>query len=246
MKRVLGISLLAILAFAIILFMRFPARWAAHWLPAGMSCTHITGTVWTGACKGLVAQGVQVDSASWQLDATALFSGKVAGHVDIRRGASFVRGDIEARSGGKITARNLTADVPLDRGVIPQLPAGLAGHAQANLAFIQVEKGIVTAIRGDLEAHDLVSTGRDTVPLGAYRVSFPASDPSQEPVGQLRSLSGPLDVQGTLRLTRDPGFVVQGLVAARADAPPQLEQQLAYLGSPDAQGRRPFSFENTF
>jgi general secretion pathway protein N len=246
MKRTLGISLLAILAFAIILFMRFPAQWAAHWLPAGVSCTRISGTVWTGACTGLVVLGVQVDNASWQLHPTALFSGKLAGHVEIRRGASFVRGDIEAGSGGTITARDLTADVPLDRAVIPQVPADLVGQARANLAFIQIEKGVVTAVRGDLEAHDLVSTGRDTVPLGAFRVSFPASDPSQEPVGQLRSLAGPLDVEGTLRLTRDPGFVVEGRVAAHPDAPPQLVQQLAYLGSPDAKGRRPFSFENTF
>ena len=63
---------------------------------------------------------------------------------------------------------------------------------------------------------------------------------------QVRSVGGVLDVQGTLRLTRAPGVVVEGTVAARPDAPPELVKQLAYLGSPDAQGRRPFSFENTF
>ena len=82
--------------------------------------------------------------------------------------------------------------------------------------------------------------------IGSYVITFPAADPSKEPVGQLRSVGGSLDVQGTLRLTRAPGVVVEGTVAARPDAPPELVKQLAYLGSPDAQGRRPFSFENTF
>jgi hypothetical protein len=66
-------------------------------------------------------------------------------------------------------------------------------------------------------------------------------------VGQLRSLSGPLDVEGTLRLTRSPpGFLAEGLVATHPDASPQLVQSLAYLGTPDAQGRRHFSVENAF
>jgi hypothetical protein len=248
MKRIFWISLLAILAFALILFMRFPASWAARWLPPGVTCNQISGTLWTGACSGLVAQGVRVDNASWDIERLPLLSGRVSGHIDIRRGSDFVRGDIVARSGGNITARNLTADVPLDRTVIPQLPQDLAGRANANLALLQVEKGALTAVQGDIEGHDLVTSDRgQRLRLGSYRVSFPAADPSKDPVGQLKSLDGPLDVEGTLKLTRSPpGFVAEGLVAAHPDAPPQLVQSISYLGSPDAQGRRPFSVENTF
>jgi hypothetical protein len=49
-----------------------------------------------------------------------------------------------------------------------------------------------------------------------------------------------------LTLTREPGFSVDGTVAAGADIHPQLARQLEYLGSPDAQGRRPFSVAATF
>ena len=246
MKRAVWISLLAILAFAIILALRFPAQWAAHWLPPGLSCQQLSGTLWTGACRGLVAQGVQIDNASWDLHPTALVMGKLAGHVEIMRGTNSVRGDVEARS-GNITARNLTADVPLDHAIIAQLPPNLSGHARANLALLQIEKGVVTAIQGEVEGRDLVSAENGSrVSIGSYVITFPAADPSKEPVGQLRSVGGVLDVQGTLRLTRAPGVVVEGTVVARPDAPPELVKQLAYLGSPDAQGRRPFSFENTF
>jgi len=248
MKRVLWISLLAILAFALILLLRFPASWATHWLPPGLSCNQISGTVWTGACSGLVAQGVKIDNASWDLQRLPLLTGRLAGHVEMMQGTNFVRGDLEAKSGRSITARNLTLDLPLDRAMIPQLPSGLEGHVNANLALLRIENGVLAAVQGDVEGHDIVTVDQGRrLPLGSYRVSFPAADGSKDPVGQLRSLNGPLDVQGTLRLTRSPpGFIAEGLVAAHPDASPQLVQSISYLGSPDAQGRRPFSVENTF
>jgi hypothetical protein len=65
-------------------------------------------------------------------------------------------------------------------------------------------------------------------------------------VGQIRDLGGPLSVTGTLKLTRQGGYEVEGLVAARADAPPELINNMRFLGSPDATGRRPFSLSGTF
>jgi general secretion pathway protein N len=247
MKRAFWISLLAILAFAAILLVRLPVKWVAGWIPQGVSCAQLAGTVWNGRCNGLVAQGTQVGNLTWQLRPAALLSGKLAAHVELTRGSNFARGDVETASGGNISARNVTADLPLDRALIPQLPASLAGSATTNLAFIRVEKGIVTAVQGQLEAHDLVqSEGGQPLPLGNYSLSFPAADPASEPVGQLKSLNGPLDVQGTLRLTREPGFVLEGLVAPAPNAPPKLVQQLGYLGAPDAQGKRQFSLAATF
>jgi hypothetical protein len=248
MKRAVWISLLAILAFGLILLLRFPASWAVRWLPPGVSCNQISGTVWTGACSGLVAQGVQIDNASWQVQRLPLLTGRIAAHVEMMRGTSFVRGDIETKSGRTITARNLTLDLPLERSLIPQLPANLSGSANANLALLHIENGVLTAVQGDVEGHDIVTVDRgQRLPLGSYRVTFPPAHTAGDPVGQLRSLSGPLDVEGTLRLTRSPpGFLAEGLVATHPDASPQLVQSLAYLGTPDAQGRRHFSVENAF
>jgi hypothetical protein len=47
-------------------------------------------------------------------------------------------------------------------------------------------------------------------------------------------------------LTPEPGFDLQGLVAARPSASADLVQNLRFLGSPDAQGRRQFSLESSF
>ena len=67
-----------------------------------------------------------------------------------------------------------------------------------------------------------------------------------EPTGKLRDLDGPLAVEGTLRLTPQPGYELEGLVAPRRGAPPEIVSSLPFLGAPDATGRRPFSVVGTF
>ncbi len=67
-----------------------------------------------------------------------------------------------------------------------------------------------------------------------------------EPVGQVMSLDGPVDFNGTVKLTRAPGWAVDGRVRVKPETPPELAQQLAYLGTPDADGTRPLSLEGTF
>src|SRR6185295_12055447 len=132
MKRTIWITLLAIVAFAAILVVRLPVSWVAGFIPKDVSCTELAGTVWDGSCSGLSVQNVRLDSVSWQLRPFALLGRKLAGHIDVMRGANYVRGDIEAKSGGTLTARNLQADMPLDPTLIPQLPRDLSGVVRAN------------------------------------------------------------------------------------------------------------------
>jgi general secretion pathway protein N len=248
MKRAVWITLLAILAFAIILVARMPVRWVAGFLPKNISCAELSGTVWNGTCSGLVAQNLQVGNVSWDLRAAALLKRRIAGHIELTRGQNFARGDIEATtSGSVVSARDFQADMPLDPTLIPQLPRNLTGVVRVNLQSIHIENGAITSAQGLVEAHDLVQgSGGQRLALGDFSLTFPAADPAAEPVGQLRSLSGPLNVEGTLRLTREPGFVLEGLVAPTPEASPQLVKEIGYLGAPDAQGRRPFSVAATF
>jgi len=245
MKRTVWIALLAVFAFGVILIARFPATWAAGFLPSGISCTQLGGTLWNGSCDGLVAHGATLGNAVWDLQPSALFGRKLAGHVELTRGSDFVRANVEAGAGGNVVARNLQAEIPLDRALLPLLPPNLSGRAHIQLANLRVENGIVTAVEGNIEAHDLAD-GQQRMPLGSYALRFPQAAGGGEPTGQLSSLRGPLDVDGTLKLTREPGFVLEGRVAAGPEASPQLVQQLGYLGTPDADGKRPFSLSGTF
>jgi general secretion pathway protein N len=244
-RRGIWITLLAVVAFVAIVVARLPATWVVPAPPSAVSCAAVDGSIWSGACAGLTAEGSPLGDLTWSVHPLSLFTGKLAANVELTGPVAAVHGDFAVALDKSITVRNAQASVPLNQGIKRLLPAlqALSGSANANIVFARYAKGFVTQIQGRIEAHDLVSHDRDGVAtLGSYAVTFPAgAGSSGDPTGELQDLAGPLAVQGTLRVMQDkPGVEVHGLVAPRADATPELRHQLEYLGSPDAQGRREF------
>jgi general secretion pathway protein N len=244
-KRAVWIALLAAVAFIAIVIARMPAAW---FLPAGRGaggCASIEGSLWSGTCTDLSVNGTPVGDVSWDLHPLALLKGRLGAHVTVVRGPANAGADVELGLGQRVTARNVVADLPLDSKLIPAVPATLHGRAHVELALLQLDHGVVSELNGRMEAHDLEDRAGADTPLGSYVVTFPGG--SGEQVGKLRDLDGPLALEGTLRLTRQPaGFELEGLVAPRGGAPPEIVNNLRFFGSPDASGRRPFSLSGTF
>jgi general secretion pathway protein N len=243
-KRALWIALLSAVAFGVIVLARLPADWV---IPADRTqgfCTSVEGSLWSGTCAGLTVSGTPVGDVSWQLQPLRLLAGALAAHVTVTHGVANASADVELSFGERVTARNLVADVPLDAKLIPGVPVNLHGHAHLDLTLAQIQHGIIRQLQGRIEARDLEDRSSVNTALGSYLVTFPGG--SGEPTGKLRDLEGPLALEGTLRLTPQPGFELEGLIAPRAGATPALVNNLRFLGSPDASGRRPFSMSGTF
>jgi hypothetical protein len=246
-RRSLWIGALALFAFALIVLARFPAAWALGLPPAALSCDAVDGSVWNGACAGLMLQHRQlIGNLTWRLHPARLLAGRLAAHVELTQAADSVIGEIEVSPGGDLFARDVHASVHIGPGLLPQLPDGLRGAARAELARVEIKNGRLIDLRGHIEAHDLAQTGATTTELGSYALSFTGAGSGAALVGELHDLGGPLDLSGQLRVTPEPGFVLDGKVAARATASASLVRQLQMLGAPDAQGRRSFSIVNTF
>ena len=248
MRRGVLITVLAVVAFAVIVVARLPASWVVPAPPSAVSCATVDGSIWSGTCGGLVVQGAALGDLVWDIHALRLLTGKLSANIVLTRPTGTVRGDFDVGIDKSLTARNVLADLPLDQDVMSLMPINLRtvhGTAHADIAFAHVVKKIVTQLQGHIELHDLEDHGRDVLPLGNYSLTFPGG--SGDPTGQLQDIGGPLAVQGTVRLTQDmPGFELQGYITPRADAAPALLNQLQYLGSPDAQGRRQFGTTVTF
>jgi general secretion pathway protein N len=247
-RRGVLITVLAVVAFAVIVVARLPASWVVPAPPSAVSCATVDGSIWSGTCGGLVVQGAALGDLVWDIHALRLLTGKLSANIVLTRPTGTVRGDFDVGIDKSLTARNVLADLPLDQDVMSLMPINLRtvhGTAHADIAFAHVVKKIVTQLQGHIELHDLEDHGRDVLPLGNYSLTFPGG--SGDPTGQLQDIGGPLAVQGTVRLTQDmPGFELQGYITPRADAAPALLNQLQYLGSPDAQGRRQFGTTVTF
>jgi hypothetical protein len=246
-RRAVTLGIAGLVVFLALMLARFPARWAAGWLPNDIRCERLAGTLWNGRCGALTVAGTSLGDARWNIRPLRLLAGKFAADVVLGKSDLDVRGEIATGPSGELTARNVKAVVPLAASVLPQLPPNLRGTVRADLARLVVSGRTITAIEGRIEALDLAQVGgARAFPLGDYAVSFPQGAADSEPVGALEELRGPLDVSGSLRLTREPGWVLEGRVAARPDASPELARQLQFLGSPDAAGWRPFSMAGTF
>ncbi len=256
-QRTAWVAAAAAVAFLIVLIVRFPARWAGGFLPHGTACTQLGGTLWSGTCAGLLAEGTPLGDLTWSAHPLRLLTGKLSLTVSLALPGGTAHSLLTLSPSGAIEAQDVRATLPLNHALLAQLPPNVEGLLQVALASLDWNGKRLTSVRGDVEVHGLLVQGE---PLGDYRVSFPAGSGApigarapvssggsdDEPTGRLQDLGGPLAVQGTLRLTREPGFVLDTLVAPRASAPPNIVQDLRFLGSPDAQGRRPFSLAGTF
>jgi hypothetical protein len=243
-KRAFWPALLAVVAFAVILIARIPAAWIVPQASAARFCASLDGTMWSGSCVGLSVGGRALGDVSWELHPLRLAAGRLAAHVTLAHGMTSADGDVELGLGGRITLRNLLADGPLDAALIPGLPVTLRGTAHVELALVQIQHGIIRELQGRIEAHDLEDRSGNDTALGSYLVSFPGG--SGPPTGTVRDLDGPLAVEGTLRLTAQPGFELEGFIAPRKGAAPEIVNNIRLFGSPDASGRRPFSMSGTF
>jgi general secretion pathway protein N len=253
-KRTIWLVIFGVLVFAGIVVARMPVSWVFPGPKSGVSCAEIDGTIWDGTCSGLALAALQqqpLGDLTWSLHAARLLTGKLNADVVLTRPSGSLQGNIEAGMDKSMLARNLKVDLPLDAQLAANLPPnlrGLRGQVHADLAQLRVDGNVLKYIEGLVEIHDLTDgAGAGAPHWGSYSLTFPPSS-GGDPTGQIRDLggNGPLAVEGSLKLTPEPGFDLEGLVAARASAPPDLAKDLQYLGSPDAQGRRPFSLAGTF
>jgi general secretion pathway protein N len=243
-KRPFWIALFAAIAFLAIVLMRMPAAWVLPARGPQWSCAGIEGSLWSGGCAGLIVSGTALGDLSWDLHPARLLLGRAAAQLTMAHGLADVHAEVEATLGGWITARNVVADLPLDPALLPGVPANMHGRVHCDLALVQLQRRIIRQLQGRIEARNLEERSGNNTALGSYVVTFPGG--SGDPVGTLRDLEGPLALEGTLRLTPAPGFELEGFIAARNGAPPELVNSLRFLGSPDATGRRPFSMSGTF
>jgi hypothetical protein len=245
-----ALGLLALAAFVLVVLARLPARWATALLPAEVSCTEPAGTLWSGSCANLEARGFRAGAFRWALRPMRLLGGRAAASLRIASPGSTLEGEFAiGLFGGALEGRDVRGDIELrPDGLLPGIPADLDGRVSLALDAFDLRDRAVTALRGKVEVRDVRQRTRDgLLPLGSYALRFDGStDAGGQVVGKLEDLGGPLDVQGTLALTPAPGYLLNGTVAVRPDAPPGLARQIAFLGSPDASGRRPFAQEATF
>lgn len=214
----------------------------------GVTSLSTSGSVWRGQVNGLRVGMLNMGNAEWNIQLLSLLAGKLAADVKLTQAAGFAQGRVGVGLTGNVTLSNVSATLPLQSIVgSGGLPGGWTGTAQARFSEIVLKNAWPVTAQGTLDVVELTGPARQPNNLGAYRLTFPVDGAGADALlGKLESLDdAAIDVVGTLKLTPDRSYLLDTLVAARGNAPANIVQGMQYLGSPDAQGRRPFSVSGT-
>ncbi|HEX7720419.1 MAG TPA: type II secretion system protein N [Woeseiaceae bacterium] len=224
------------------LIISFPARIAYAWFASpAVSLSGISGSVWRGqASEGAIA-GIYVTDLRWRFRPLALFQGEAAFGVAAQPVSGFIDADIGVGFGGSVRLSNVSAALPirsLDRLVAVN---GIDGDLRVQLERVILEDGVPVDATGVVDVANLIIRPLAASPLGDYRATVATE--SQTIRGTVEDMSGVLDVSGDIELSPDRSYSFIGLIAARPEAPAAVSDQLQYLGSADAEGRRSFRLE---
>jgi len=234
-------------AFLLSLVIWLPASLLAHWLPSSVTTGPLYGTVWNGSTDTVTVEGHALGALQWHLQALPLLTGHAAVDIDLRSATGGAHGSMNFGFGGSVAAHEFEVHWPLSA-----LPPNLApprwnGELQAHIQDLAFDGSKVTQILGTVDTRNLQTPPPDSASLGDFRMTFDEKSAQGDHwVGRLQDLGGPMPLTGTLTLGPKSEYVIEGLVAARADAADAITQTLRFLGAPDAQGRRPFSIAGTY
>lgn len=239
--------LLGSTGFVAALLANLPLRWVAVALPRSVECASPSGMLWQGGCAALRIGSTAIGSARWRIDAAQLIRFRVGGDFAIEQPGLTAAGHLSFLPTGSVEARDVTGELLLGYAFTERMAPNLRGGVALRADRVVVANGWIRDLRGELRISDLQQTYPQSLALGNYRVVF-ADPPTADGrlVGRLTDAGGPLDVRGTLTLLPQRGYELAGTVAARPDASPILVNQIRFLGSSDASGRRSFSQSETF
>lgn len=239
MKRYFFAGLLVLVA---VLIVTFPARVAYRWLaPPEVQLSGISGSVWNGTATQALAAGAYIRNLSWRLKPSELLAGKLAFNTTSSPASGTLTTDVAVSLDGSLTFSDLAGRISLDLVHPAFQKNGISGDLSLMFSELVLQEGIPVAANGQITVANFfvptLSAGR----LGDFRANFVTTQ--EGVVGSVEDLSGVLEVDGTIRIASDRSYTLVGEVAARRDAPPSIEQQLRFLGTPDERGMRPFRFD---
>ena len=195
----------------------------------------VSGSLWQGHASSAQVFGQEIGTLDWRLEAAPLLGGELLAHVSLAGAELSGSGIVDRVSDGTISVRDASFRVPA-RMAAPALdiPAlQLLGTIDGKLAEARLRGAWVQQASGNLRWNDAAVAGAAQAQLGTLEATF-SSAPDGTIVGVARDLGGPLQLNGTFKVSAG-SFDADANLAAR-DGNPQVIEALRYIGQPQADG----------
>ncbi len=224
------------------LIVMFPARVAYHWfVPAEVRLSSIEGTLWNGRAATADVAGIFLGNLRWSFRPLSLLRGRIAYALAAEPAGGFLEADVAVSLLGTAYIDSLNAALPLAALQGALRLDDIGGDISLQLSDILIEDGVPRRAQGRVAVANLLVRALAPGPLGDYEADIQTSDGNI--IGSVSDLRGMLKVAGTVSLDETGGYALVGLVGPTASAAESVNQQLRFLGSPDARGLREFRIE---
>jgi hypothetical protein len=132
--------LLALIAFALTVIVRAPARWLLASFPPTVQCV-ADGTLWSGRCAPLTLSGVTLSAVHWRLRPLQLLRGRFVAqlHSEDPRAIADLQAAMSRDGSGELS--DITAHVDIGAGILPLFPEGWGGDLDASLPQVSLTAG---------------------------------------------------------------------------------------------------------
>jgi general secretion pathway protein N len=218
-----------------------PSRLLGLLLPADQVLLQgFSGTLWRGsASRCLVRVGpgyLHLGAVSWELQPLSLLLFAPRLHFESRWGGQTLDTDIAVASASQIVLRETSASLPAD--LLRQfVPVSLAGTLSIQLEAMRLRDGWPVEGAGRLVwQRGAWRAPAGPVPLGTYALDF-SQAPGAELVGEVVTLTGPVNAEGGVRL-HERTYTVELSIQAEGGLDERLQQALSLMARPVGSGYR--------
>jgi general secretion pathway protein N len=249
MRLNLKLAGLGLACFLILLISLFPARAGfALFAPDSVSGFGFSGTIWNGGAKVIDVGGQQLRNTEWDMALTRLLLGRLGGDIKTRWNNGFAEGFGTISLGGTIRLSEFKASIDAATLQTAVGTPSLGGQISLQIKELKLSNNWPRYLIGRAEIVNLSSPlmGRGEAALiGNFAVEFDSTlelEPGKSLSGKISDTGGPLELTGTLLLEAPANYTLKTRLKARPGAASSLEQNLEFLGTPEADGARLFQF----
>ena len=241
MKKAIRYSALAIMLYAVFLFVLVPADRVYAVLkekaPLPVSLYQVNGSVWNGGATVAMMGTQRLEFLTWELEPLALLLGR----LEIALGFSKNDGKMNVTAGrsllGDYYLRDADASFPAVEleSMLSPMKLGLAGNITASLKEMRIAGKQLSAVEGTLiwDKAGLISSADN--PVGSFGIDFATTEEGIR--GVLKDSGGPLQADGILVLKPDGSYQLTASFTPRDAGRDDIKQALRFLGTPDPAGK---------
>ena len=247
MRRPAALIAAGVAAFLFFFAALLPASVLLRFIPPAITLAGVDGTVWRGSADEVIVRGRDIGAVRWSNRPWRMALLEIDYSVELRPRDGAVGMDVRIGPGGRLELANVNGSFPLD--VIDGLlaPKGWRGTAELAIDRLSLREGFPQEALGTVVVRELTAPGVRPLNIGSFQLALGEGAVGTNGIaGRLSDLgTGPMRVRATLELKPDRSYMIKGEVAAGPEASGAVQRNLAFLGPPDSQGRRPFAIEGT-